>query len=152
MSFDLVLVLFPNISEYFRIPNTGSTTGSTTGSNVFFFPSFFQQGWAPPSTATGPSPLPFFPTPLALNNAGTLWVQPLKAYGLRNMETLLFTQDPFVTIRLICGCHDQTSVVHTSTAFDKGKQASWEEVRDGGNENTWIQFKPSCTLSFLIDV
>ena len=86
-----------------------------------------RKGWALPSAETTPFLTPFFPTPPTLNTAGTLWVQPLKAYELRNMETMLFTQDPFVTVTLQCGDDDNTTV-HTSTAFDKGKQASWEEA------------------------
>ena len=50
-------------------------------------------GWSP--SLGSDRPLPFFPKPTELDVPGTLWIQPLEAYDLRNMETVGFTQDPF---------------------------------------------------------
>ena len=82
-------------------------------------------GWAP--TKGTERPMPFFPTPKALETPGTLWIQPLEAYDLRNMETAGFTQDPFVRVTLLCGNDKKPAgSVDSEIAYDKGTKASWK--------------------------
>ena len=82
-------------------------------------------GWSP--SLGSDRPLPFFPKPTELDVPGTLWIQPLEAYDLRNMETVGFTQDPFVKVTFLCGNDKKpVCVMDSEVAYDKGKKASWK--------------------------